>query len=630
MSSIGVKRSHSDDDNDDNFSGHSNAASNDNDDNHGNANKALVNKKKKKGKKAKANGEDDFRDGASPDPIDDKGPNSSIPIFLKKTYRLIESCDPAICSWTEDGEMFVVKDPELFASTIIPQYFDHNKFSSFARQLNFYGFRKIQTKPIRNADFDEKTARHVTFFNEKFKRGRYDLLKEIQRSTRGGGSHATIQDQAKEMESLRSTVLSLEQKVHELECKLDEQDSKAENRILAKVEVLIKEWLSTKPYAAGSLARGTSAGASTFSHYQAAAAVAGLNGGGLATAGAAVSALPPYGRSFGSIGLAHAAGTGSGLERGVSTASGWENPILLGSQAARAFSTASASSLLGAGGNSGDRDRNGNDRAEAGVDNIKAAGTANGGENASAPAAQPPLPPHPKQKSLPPLPAINGIPQQVTSKDNAHDELTASAALGTLSAIREASMGRTGLRSGLGGMNPSQLAAVRGLSTASNTSMMFRNAFEDKFFTTLMMENASRNQSLAGGNGYGSMGGLGMNGAGGYGGMGMTGGAGGGGIGNASGLAALAAAQQQHHHQQQAGYAAYLQDRANAMMLNAGAGGGGGGGGNYGNYSGNDNQNLSLKRQSTAEVLLEAAGELGQGGNGSGHASRDNRGGRAS
>ena len=31
--------------------------------------------------------------------------------------------------------MFVVKDPDMFATQVIPQYFDHNKFSSFARQV---------------------------------------------------------------------------------------------------------------------------------------------------------------------------------------------------------------------------------------------------------------------------------------------------------------------------------------------------------------------------------------------------------------------------------------------------------------------------------------------------------------
>lgn len=86
--------------------------------------------------------------------------------------------------------MFVVKDPDTFAALVIPQYFDHDKFSSFARQLNFYGFRKMQSKPIRNSDYDAGTAKHVTFFNENFKRGRCDLLKKIQRSTRGGGANS--------------------------------------------------------------------------------------------------------------------------------------------------------------------------------------------------------------------------------------------------------------------------------------------------------------------------------------------------------------------------------------------------------------------------------------------------------
>jgi len=46
---------------------------------------------------------------------------------------MIDTCDPAIAGWSEDGETFVVKDPEKFESTIIPQFFKHSKFSSFVR-----------------------------------------------------------------------------------------------------------------------------------------------------------------------------------------------------------------------------------------------------------------------------------------------------------------------------------------------------------------------------------------------------------------------------------------------------------------------------------------------------------------
>ena len=53
------------------------------------------------------------RGGGGEDPEDPTGSkvSSAIPIFLKKTYRMIDTCDPEICSWTADGEMFVVKNP---------------------------------------------------------------------------------------------------------------------------------------------------------------------------------------------------------------------------------------------------------------------------------------------------------------------------------------------------------------------------------------------------------------------------------------------------------------------------------------------------------------------------------------
>lgn len=135
--------------------------------------------------------------------------------------------------------MFVVKDPDLFAAQVIPQYFDHNKFSSFARQLNFYGFRKMQAKPIRNADYDSSTSKHVTFFNEKFKRGRCDLLKDIQRSTRGGGSNNTLQDHQKEVELLKAQVAELEQALKDAKKQMEERVSKLELDMLGQMEQMM-------------------------------------------------------------------------------------------------------------------------------------------------------------------------------------------------------------------------------------------------------------------------------------------------------------------------------------------------------------------------------------------------------
>ena len=139
---------------------------------------------------------------------------------------------------TADGEMFVVKDPDEFASQIIPQYFDHNKFSSFARQLNFYGFRKMQSKPIRNSDFDANTAKHVTFYNENFKRGRHDLLKKIQRSTRGGGSNTGL-DQQREIQQLKEKVTNLEKTIQDLNTQQEERMRRLELDMLGRMEQMM-------------------------------------------------------------------------------------------------------------------------------------------------------------------------------------------------------------------------------------------------------------------------------------------------------------------------------------------------------------------------------------------------------
>jgi len=103
---------------------------------------------------------------------------------LRKTYHMIDTCDSSIACWSEDGETFVVKNTDVFEKTVIPQFFKHSKFSSFVRQLNFYGFRKIKYADTIKIDakLEAETANFWRFRHDKFQRGKPELLIEIKRS----------------------------------------------------------------------------------------------------------------------------------------------------------------------------------------------------------------------------------------------------------------------------------------------------------------------------------------------------------------------------------------------------------------------------------------------------------------
>ena len=247
-------------------------------------------------------------------------------------------------------------------------------------------FRKMQAKPIRNADFDRSTAKHVTFYNEKFKRGRCDLLKEIQRSTRGGGSANTLAEHQKEVEALKAHVTELEIALKNTKKQMEDRITKLELDMLGQMEQMMLAMQQTQQM---NLQRGISAASGN-------------------------------------------------LQVPAAASEGW------GGNASSSFSP------------------------NAPMVSQESVGQAEQRPNVSAPT----LPPHPKQKQLPPV--QGGFP---SSSPGGPPRFASLASLRGISLSRGLS---------------------RGLSVESTASaQLMRNSWEDKFFSMLMLGESEANAVAA-------------------------------------------------------------------------------------------------------------------------------------
>ncbi len=104
-----------------------------------------------------------------------------IPNFPAKMMAILSRPDLAdIISWMPHGRSWKVHKPREFEVKVIPTYFEHSKFSSFIRQANGWGFRRIISKgPDRNS-----------YYHEMFLRGKPHLIKLMKRPTTTGRPQA--------------------------------------------------------------------------------------------------------------------------------------------------------------------------------------------------------------------------------------------------------------------------------------------------------------------------------------------------------------------------------------------------------------------------------------------------------
>lgn len=68
---------------------------------------------------------------------------STTPFLVKLWQMLADDENHEVIAWDKNGVNFEVKRPDDMAKRLLPKHFRHNNYSSFQRQLNYFGFRKV-------------------------------------------------------------------------------------------------------------------------------------------------------------------------------------------------------------------------------------------------------------------------------------------------------------------------------------------------------------------------------------------------------------------------------------------------------------------------------------------------------
>ena len=114
---------------------------------------------------------EDFSKEEDPDPMTSLTYPGRAPNFPAKMHAILnrdDFCD--VISWLPHGRAWRVLKPKQFEQQVIPMFFEHTKFSSFVRQANGWGFRRITQGRDRNSYYHPLFLRGLPHLAKRMKR----------------------------------------------------------------------------------------------------------------------------------------------------------------------------------------------------------------------------------------------------------------------------------------------------------------------------------------------------------------------------------------------------------------------------------------------------------------------------
>ncbi|CAB9521704.1 shock factor protein 4 [Seminavis robusta] len=97
--------------------------------------------------------------------------NETFPFRLYRMLYEVETNGQAdVASFASKGQVFLVHRPKRFVEEIMPKYFSTSRLASFQRQLNLYGFQRINEGGLRGG-----------YYHQHFQKGKRALCRKIKR-----------------------------------------------------------------------------------------------------------------------------------------------------------------------------------------------------------------------------------------------------------------------------------------------------------------------------------------------------------------------------------------------------------------------------------------------------------------